>query len=222
MWVLTLSPPIRSIDIEYGSLAVARIVSSTDEYWHTPLHLAAWRGYIDVVTVLIDNHANTEAKNKRQERPIHLAARHGHAEVVKKLIESGSKNNDGSNGTESEECTPLHYAAVGGHKNVIETLLRKLPEIDINAKVRFVSNTERKNARAQGYTPLHAAAGNGCLDAVRYLVEHGANVDAKGIDDERTPLEFAESCSHVEVIQYLKDPGLNSGAGFAGRSVGRH
>jgi len=46
--------------------------------------------------------------------------------------------------------------------------------------------------------PIHAAAFKGNLEAVKLLVENGADVNAKGPGDS-TPLLFAATMSHVKV-----------------------
>lgn len=55
---------------------------------------------------------------------------------------------------------------------------------------------------AHGDTPLHRSAENGCLEAVVYLINHGAAVDAKTNDND-TPLHLAALEGHCEIVEYL-------------------
>jgi hypothetical protein len=52
-------------------------------------------------------------------------------------------------------------------------------------------------------TPLHQAAGNGHLDAVKLLVERGARLDARDILFHGTPAGWANYAGRTEVEEYL-------------------
>ena len=52
---------------------------------------------------------------------------------------------------------------------------------------------------------LRSAARNGHLDVIKYLVDHGANVNAE--DDEA--LILASKYGHLDVVEYLVDHGAN-------------
>jgi hypothetical protein len=56
----------------------------------------------------------------------------------------------------------------------------------------------------QGWTPLNWAAGRGDVDAVRLLLEHGADVTLTGRDN-RTPLMIAKAADRREVAEILKE-----------------
>ena len=77
-------------------------------------------------------------------------------------------------------------------------------------------------------TLLMAAAQNGHLDAVRFLVVQAADIDAglsdAGSDTDRTALMFAAGKGHYEVVEYLldNDPRVNNfqcRAGFGWRAI---
>lgn len=53
----------------------------------------------------------------------------------------------------------------------------------------------------EGYSALHAAAENGYLELVKFLLEQGA--DAKHAAPY-TAFELAEMAGHTEIIEYLK------------------
>lgn len=53
----------------------------------------------------------------------------------------------------------------------------------------------------EGYSALQAAAENGYLDVVEYLVTQGVDVSYKG---EYTALELAEMAGNQEIVSYLK------------------
>lgn len=60
-----------------------------------------------------------------------------------------------------------------------------------------------------GFTPLLAAAKNGHLEVVKYLVEHGADIDKSDNNRRKTPLLAAAFEGHFEIVKYLVDKGAN-------------
>lgn len=58
-----------------------------------------------------------------------------------------------------------------------------------------------------GSTPLHAVVGT--PDAVRLLLAHGADPDARDTGDNATPLHFAAGGGHLESVRLLLDAGAD-------------
>lgn len=52
----------------------------------TPLHVGAYMGYANVVSLLLDNGASTEAVSIRNETPLHVAVRQRHYDVISILL----------------------------------------------------------------------------------------------------------------------------------------
>ena len=65
----------------------------------TPLALAAWKGDPATVELLLDFHADINARNDNGETPLCIAAYNGHVEVVRLLLARGARidvpDNDG-------------------------------------------------------------------------------------------------------------------------------
>jgi ankyrin repeat protein len=84
-----------------------------------PLHDAAFKGSVLMITTLLEEGANVNARNRYSDIPLHFAAMQGHIEVITALLEAGADvnafNKDGD--------TPLHEAAKNGHVEVITALL---------------------------------------------------------------------------------------------------
>ena len=95
-----------------------------------------------------------EWRSPKDESPLMLAAFRGHTELVRKLIARDADVN-------KPGWTPLHYAATGGHLAVMKILLQEHAYI----------NAESPNKT----TPLMMAAEYGSTEAVKLLLEEGAD-----------------------------------------------
>ncbi|PUE63264.1 hypothetical protein B9Z45_00905 [Limnohabitans sp. 2KL-17] len=100
----------------------------------------------------------TEIRNDKDESVLMLAALKGYLPLVKKLVEHDADVN-------KTGWTPLHYAASGGHVAVIELLLENSAYIDAESP--------------NGTTPLMMAAMYGSPEAVKVLIQAGADLTVK-------------------------------------------
>jgi len=62
-----------------------------------------------------------------------------------------------------------------------------------------------------GRTPLHLVAENGYIELVQYLIDNGAEKNARD-NDGSTPLHIATEKGHIELVKYLIDKGANKEA----------
>jgi hypothetical protein len=126
--------------------------------------------------------------------PLHEAAEKGDVEIISKLL---SLNAEVDCINDSGE-TPLYQAALGGKTAAVLRL------IEANADVTIASSDILA-------TPLHAAAQLGDIDAVRALINEGANVGAK-LSDGRTPLYLGVLFDKIPVVRFLLQQGADSNA----------
>ena len=85
------------------------------------MHLASMGGCSDIVKLLIDKGANTNAKNVNRKTPLHCAAEYGFVDVVTVLVQK-QKGSEHINCWDDCKRTPLHLAAKNNHVAVIKCL----------------------------------------------------------------------------------------------------
>jgi ankyrin repeat protein len=138
---------------------------------------------------------------ERSITPLILAAGLGHADTVEVLI---SKNADVNKPEPCLGLTALHIAAQTGHVPVMQLLISKGVRIDVRSK------------RAC-QTPLHQTACYGHKDAAIYLLDHGADINAAGIDGA-TPLMVAAQEKHLPLVDLFlvrgADPNIANSEGW--------
>ncbi|KAF7154999.1 hypothetical protein CNMCM5623_005207 [Aspergillus felis] len=114
-----------------NSLEIARLllISNADIEAQTkinqqrPIHLAAARGSMNMLSLLCDKGASLEARDAKGDRALGVACRHGHAAAVQNLLGRGCPLYLAYE-TRPQEDSPLCLAAMGGHLPVVSLLLQ--------------------------------------------------------------------------------------------------
>ena len=159
----------------------------------TPLIIAAYKGHLDSVKILLRYNADIEARGTLKIEfneviegctPLSAAASAGRLDVVKLLIEQ----NADVDGRTSTGSTPLRTAVINGHLDVVRCLVES--GADVNAR------TITEN------TPLIVACYHGHLNVVIYLIDKGAFMDLQNKDGS-TALHVAAQRGHLEIVRQL-------------------
>jgi ankyrin repeat protein len=87
----------------------------------TPLHIAARKGELEDIAVLVAHGADVNGRGDLGNTPLHNAALSGQAGAVTKLLDLGA---DPSLRNEFSE-TPLRVAQLGGYQAVANILMRR-------------------------------------------------------------------------------------------------
>ena len=155
------------------------------------LHLAAYWGWIDVVTELVSVHGcSIDCKDENQNIPLHYAALAGNLEVTKYFLERmGSLPLGNFLGVK-----PLHLACENGQMNIIQYLINE---------AHCDPSCEDNNYR----TPLHYAIRHGHVNVVHYLINK-AHCDPSCVTIfGETPLHYACFHRQTNTVQYLLSTG---------------
>ena len=174
-----------------------------DATGYTPLLHAAWRNQTEVMKLLLDKGASSNARTPDGLTALHLAARLGREVIAETLI---SASVDLEVPTGSFGFTPLHYAAEGGFVHIIKLLVKQGAAVEKKtwdgdtalhlaaARGHFNVCQELLNAgiainvvNTSGQTALHLAAKEGFLSITQILLKYGATSQVS--DAARTQLE---------------------------------
>eukprot|EP00656_Telonema_subtile_P020903 TRINITY_DN2195_c0_g1_i33.p1 TRINITY_DN2195_c0_g1~~TRINITY_DN2195_c0_g1_i33.p1 ORF type:complete len:729 (+),score=313.91 TRINITY_DN2195_c0_g1_i33:75-2261(+) len=155
----------------------------------TLLMSAAASGQLAAVTAILAAGAEVDMADNNGKTALGYAARRARCEVVKLLVQSGASVDLADH---LAERTPLMHAVVAGSVDCIIALT------DAGANVN--------SDDSQGVSALMLAAMGGQLEAVRLLLQLGAN-ESHLAKDGRTVLMFG--VRHTEIIQILIDAGVD-------------
>lgn len=159
-------------------------VNEANEGGSTLLHLAASLPSTGIVTRLLHAGARVNALDLGGETPLCTAARFGRIGALRALLAAHAD----ANLREGEGRAPLHEAATGCLRST-----RLLLAAGATPNVRTYN----------GETPFLVAVSHNKLDIARLLKEHGANVNARWLDDHETALHKATRMDSVEMVHFL-------------------
>ena len=170
-------------------------VNATDDFGVTPLMAAVENQFLDAQTFLIDQGADVNLQDGSGLTVLHYATEvsidPSSCLIVKQLINRGANINAVTN---DEKLTPLMLACKNKNVSVVNCLLQN------GANVVLTSDN--------GWTALHFVVDefNDSSEILRSLLDNGADVNARSIDNE-TPLMVASQSSDVETVTLLIEQG---------------
>ena len=170
------------------------------------LQLAAQNDNIDILTFLIDNGADIHAENNLA---LMLAVKKGNIKIVKSLVNYGIN-------IHAEDA--FISAVLHEHLELVKFFVRKGADIHVNDNRSLLYSMYNKDSKIFNYLislgailpqsvskefMLESSAKRGNVDAVKYLVSHGANIH---IDNDSV---LRHAACEKEVIDYLISQGAD-------------
>ena len=199
----------------------------------TPIFLAAQTGSGALVEMLAASGADVNAANDTGITPLMMAAAAGSVDAIQALLKHGAKVNAKES---AREQTALMFAAAKNRGAAVRTLIARGAEADAATKVTPVeripfeadpgapppeapSTTNpatpqppRREFGANlsgGTTALLYAARDGSFEAVRALVESGADVNRFSGSEKLSSMVMAISNGHFDIAAFLLEHGAD-------------
>ncbi|KAM8954303.1 ankyrin repeat and SOCS box protein 12-like [Pelodytes ibericus] len=175
----------------------------------TPLRLAASKGSLECLKILLANGAELDVLDVKAQTPLFTAVSAGHYDCVRELLKAGAS----PCGSIYNNCSPVLTAARDGKTNILRELLDYGAEANVRAKLpEWASN----NTTATG--PLYLSAVYGHLECFRTLLLYGADPDYNCTDQQllkriKQPKSVLEIClkhgCRTPFVKFLVDFGAD-------------
>ena len=190
-------------------------VKATNRYGVAPLSLAAQNGNAAIIERLLAAGADANTALPGGESVLLTAARAGDVDAIEALLEHGA---DISAQTPLGQ-TPLMWAAAKNNADAVKLLIERGADI----RARTPDGTSRSRPRhppfvapaPTGFTALLFAVRTGAIDAVRTLLDAGAEVNDT-LSDGMSALVLALANMHGELADVLLDRGADPNLAGAG------
>ena len=191
--------PFKDID-EFDSI-IEHDVASVFDFWDvigiSLVEKAIELDLIDLVYLLL-KHADDSLLIPEQSNALFLSCETNHMELVKVLLKHGADVNEWRNGSEGYE-TCLHIASRLGHMPLVKLL------IEHGALINTVHSGND--------SPIIDAAAFGKIEAVRLMLDHGADPNLLGTEADDIGHGAALSCAcahgYDQVAELLLDHGAD-------------
>ncbi|KAK7573942.1 hypothetical protein V9T40_011133 [Parthenolecanium corni] len=153
---------------------------------YSALHIAAERGYLNIVEYLLNYPQNINQQDYTGQAPLHLAVEYNRLQICRILLEKGANTTS----TDLKKNIPLHLACRKRNFDMIR-LLVEYDSIPINYK------------NSNGTTPIMLVAGHAADPQITlFLLKNGAKTDICDTQG-RMALHFAVNSGNTELLQYV-------------------
>ncbi|XP_016365193.1 inversin-like [Sinocyclocheilus rhinocerous] len=207
-------------------LKASAAVNKTDHSQRTALHLAAQKGNVRFMKLLLSRHADWRLKDLEEMTPLHLATRHSSSKPLSLLLKHMAPGEVDTQ--DRNKQTALHWSAFYNHPEHVKLLIKHdsnigIPDSEGKIPLHWAAHNKHPNATRtvrcileaaptesllnwqdyEGRTPLHFAVADGNEAVVEVLTSYeGCSVTAYD-NLFRTPLHWAALLGHAKIVYLL-------------------
>ncbi|XP_052003163.1 inversin-like isoform X1 [Xyrauchen texanus] len=207
-------------------LKAGAAVNKTDHSQRTALHLAAQKGNVRFMKLLLSRHADWRLKDLEEMTPLHLATRHSSSKPLSLLLKHMAPGEVDTQ--DRNKQTALHWSAFYNHPEHVKLLIKHdsnigIPDSEGKIPLHWAAHNKHPNATRtvrcileaaptesllnwqdyEGRTPLHFAVADGNEAVVEVLTSYeGCSVTAYD-NLFRTPLHWAALLGHAMIVYLL-------------------
>ncbi|XP_072218829.1 ankyrin repeat domain-containing protein 6b isoform X2 [Leuresthes tenuis] len=194
------------------------------KYGRSPLHLAAYKGYTEVVGILLKAGCDLDIQDDGEQTALHRAAVVGNSDVISALIQEGCaldrQDKDGN--------TALHEVSWHGFSQSVKLLVKAGANVHAknkagnlalhlacqnghaqSSKVLLLGGSRPDTKNHAGDTCLHVASRYNHVAMIRILLAAFCSVSKKNLAGD-TPLHVAASLNHKKTVRLLLEAGADS------------
>lgn len=166
----------------------------------TPLTIAADKGHVKILQMLLDGGADPNLLNQVQDSALGYAASKGFVKIVKILLEKGADPNL----VLHDQLIALFAATSTANDEIVKLLLE--------------AGTNVNHQDINGNTPLIQTSVKNNETIIKLLLDHGADPNLLGIGGI-SPLSLTISSNNETVVKMLLDSGANSNHVYQNQSM---
>ena len=168
-----------------------------DGRYETPIHLAAKKGYFEMIKIFVPNAKIPLTKNNEGKFAFHLAAQFGHFEIVEYFIENLKKIAVKSRNAEFNVGAEILFETIdNGYFKIVNLIMDH-----VNFK-----HVTHNSLRSNGRKLIHKVAQHGTLEILMRICAQvpwkSATYHSKD-DDGHFPIHVAAEYGHLDMVKFL-------------------
>ncbi|XP_028835455.1 inversin-like isoform X1 [Denticeps clupeoides] len=214
------------LDCAVSLLKAGASVNRRDHSHRTALHLAAQKGNVRFMKLLLSRRADWLLKDREEMTALHLATRHPSPKPLALLLRHMGPGEVDTQ--DKNKQTALHWSAFYNHAEHVKLLIKHdsnigIPDSEGKIPLHWAAHNTHPNATDtvrcildaaptesllnwqdyEGRTPLHFAVADGNQEVVKVLTSYeGCNITAYD-NLFRTPLHWAALLGHARIVHLL-------------------